>query len=171
MLPTQVGARLARGGGGVVEPRLGSRLFPDQLRLTPPLELGAVQRRLRARDRGLDVLDLRAVGRLLDHEEEVARLHLLALSEQLLLEEALDTGAQIDLVHGLDPSREAGGRGDVAPLDLEDRDGRGGGAARLLGCCRAGEHGNSKNERNQRRVEAGCWCSGHAVRPLWACLP
>ena len=129
LLPAQVGLGLAGAAGGLVQPRLGRRLLLDQLRLAPPLDLGEVQRRLGAGDRGVDVLDLGLVGRLLDHEQQVARLDVLALGEQPLLEEALDPGAQVDLVHGLDPAGEAGRGRDVARLDLDHRDRR----RRLLG--------------------------------------
>ncbi len=156
LLPLQVGARLAGAAGGLVQPCLGRRLLLDQLPLSPPLDLGQVQRRLGAGDRGIDVLDLGLVGRLLDHEQEIADLDVLTLGEQPLLQETVDPGAQVHLVHGLDPAGEAGRGRDVARLQSYHRDG-----GRLLGQSRATGHPGGQQECQPREAPAG-----HA-RPFW----
>src|ERR1700716_755643 len=57
----------------------------------------------------LGLLDRRLELRLLDLVEQVARLDVLTLAEQNFFEEALDAGAQLDLVRGLDPADELEG--------------------------------------------------------------
>ena len=152
-------------GGGLVQPRLGRRLLPDQLRLAPLLDRGEVRRRLRARDRGVHVLDLGLIGRLLDDEQEVARLDVLAFGEQPLLEEPLDPGAQVHLVHGLDAAGETGRGRNVARLDLHHGDRR---CPRkgLLRRSRTGGKGNLRHsEAGRRCAQPDRWCLAHANLP------
>ena len=123
-LLAQVGPRLGRLGDLVVEHRLRRGLALDQFGLAPLFELGLVERGLRAGDGGVDILDVGLIGRLLDHKQQISLLDVLPLGEQALFQESLDPCAQIHLVHGLDAAGKAGGRRDVALLDLDHRDGR-----------------------------------------------
>ena len=100
-------------GGGRVHRRLvlvdyglGAELLLGQVQLPSVLQLGVGRFGLGRGEVGLGLLDQRLVLDLLDLIEQVAGLHVLAFAEQDLLEEALDAGAKLDLVDGLDVTDE-----------------------------------------------------------------
>src|SRR5260370_21538019 len=82
------------------------------------LELGIGQLGLGNREISLGLLDLRLELHLLDLVEQVARLDVLTLFAQDFFQEALDAGAQLDLVRGLDPANELEGLADAFGPDL-----------------------------------------------------
>jgi hypothetical protein len=109
--------------------------------------------RLRARDLGQPLVDRRLIGRLLDHEQQVAGLDLLALLEQSLLQEAGHAGPQLDFVDRLDPADELVLVGDVAGFDRGhgDRRRRRGRGSRGLLLPAAGEEQKRRGYRRGRR--------------------
>jgi hypothetical protein len=81
----------------------------------------------------LTLVDRRLIRRLLDHEQQVARLDLLALLEQSLFQEAGHAGPQVDFVDRFDPADEFAFRPDVG--------------------CRNWRHGDRR--RRWRRLQRG----------------
>ena len=92
-------------------------------------------------DAGLGLIDRRLIEAFLDREQQVAFLDVGAFGEQPLLEEAVDAGAQIDLVDRLDPAGEAILRADILLDGLDHGDGgrRAGRGLRLLAVAASGQ--------------------------------
>src|SRR3546814_1203493 len=74
----------------------------------PPvdLDLGELQRPLGRRDLPPDLADLRLDRGLLEHDQQIAGLDVGPLLEEALLDEALDPGAELDLIDCLDAAIE-----------------------------------------------------------------
>ena len=124
---------LVARGTGVVEFGLGGGFLVDQRCLAGEFDLGAVEASLGDGHRGLGGVDPGLIWSLLDHIEEVSRLHRGALGEVLLLEETFDAGEEVNLLKGLDPGGEADGGAKVLRFDLDHGDGGdGGGRGSLL---------------------------------------
>ena len=88
------------------------------------MQLGIRRLGLGRRQVCLGLVDLRLELHLLDLVEQVAGLDVLAFAEQDLVEEALDAGAQVHLVDGLDPADELEGLPDTPGHGRTHADGR-----------------------------------------------
>ena len=93
-----VGGGIVLLGLALVDRRLRDVLAPHQRIGALVLDLGVGERGLGRGEIGLRLIGLGLELRLLDGEQQVARLDVLALREIALLEEALDASAQLDLV-------------------------------------------------------------------------
>ena len=122
--PVEIAPRLVTGGRGVIQLRSGSNVLLHQRGLAFILDLGAVQACLGSLDRPARRGDPCLVGGLLDDEEKVAGLHILAFSEVPLFQEAVDPGAQVDAVQRRHPSGETDRRAKVLDLHLDHADSR-----------------------------------------------
>ena len=97
----------------LVDLALRTELALRQVHGAVVLELGIDELGLGDGEISLGLLDRRLELRLLDLVEQVARLDVLTLLEQDLFQEALDAGAQLDLVRGLDSADELEGLADA----------------------------------------------------------
>jgi hypothetical protein len=150
-------------GGGLIEPLLRAGAARDQLRGAIDLERGQGQRRFRLLDAALDLIDGGFVRLLLDHEQEVTLLDVLAFLEQAFLQKALDAGAQLDLVARLNAARE-GGCGLDLLLHHRDHGDRGWRRGRLgpLGLAAVG---NKRRHHGGGDEEAPTYCTAHRASP------
>ena len=121
----------------LVDLALRTELALRQLEAAVVLQLGVGQLGLGNGEISLGLLDRRLELHLLDLVEQVARLDVLALLEQDLFEEALDAGAQLDLVDGLDPADELEGLADAFGHHRPHADRRGRDCRRRGGLGRA----------------------------------
>jgi hypothetical protein len=80
-------------GGRLIEALLRAHLACGKLRCPSYFELGQRQCGLRFLDVRLDLDDRRLIGCLLDYEEQVALIDVLAFVEKALFQEAFDAGA------------------------------------------------------------------------------
>ncbi len=158
----------------LVEALLRHRLALHQVGIALLLDLGEVEGRLRLGDAGLHLVDLGLVGRLLDHEEQLALLDLAAFLEIPLLEEAFHAGTEVDRVDRLDASGEVEAGGDVLLRhghDTDGRRGRLGGRLLLLALAATGqkearEHQGRKHPGQPAGLRPGAGRGGNHARLL-----
>jgi hypothetical protein len=145
---------LGRGLGQRCGPRVGllarDRILGHQLARALVLRLRQPGSGTRAFELGLGAGQGRAIGPLVDHEQQLALLHLLALGEGDALDIARHARAQLHRLHGLDAAVELvpgayGLQGDLGHLHL----GRGRRAVAGMGIARAGTAAAGK--QGQRR--------------------
>jgi hypothetical protein len=118
--------------------------------------IGQLQRGLRFLEAGLRLAHRRVVEALLDDEEEIAFLDVGAFGEQPLLQEAIDAGAQVDLVDRLDAAGESMLNADIFLERLGNRDCRWRRRRRrLVGLLAITAAGQRRADDEQRRQTAG----------------
>jgi hypothetical protein len=168
-------------GFALVDRGLRDVLVAHQFLAALELQLGVHLGRLGLGERRARLLDGGLVGRLLDPEQQVARLHVLSLFEVPLLEKALHAGDDIDFLDGGKASDVIDG---FRHLPAHDRsDGNGGRRRRALRGGNAARHRDTErakrgfpDENGGHRPSPGCkrFCRGYSdLREcgarLWRC--
>ena len=171
LLARQLASSIALLSGHHIQSLLRARLTLDKGGLPLDLYVCELQRRLRLLNAGIDLVDGGLVGRLLDDEQQVALLDVLAFVEQALLEEALHTRAQLHLVLRLHAPGEGQGRPDLILGDGDDGNRRrrrlgGGFLAAIVAGCQKQHQRKAQSTPRMRAISAPTDVSEHRPHPI-----